>query len=92
MRSGCGHSGIILSVAEMYVMQNKKWFLLLKNSKILVLKQNNPFQQTVLKSGNGQFLNLLTSTDVPNVEDRKWFLLTCLLSLPIFDCSKVTKS
>ena len=92
MKSGCGYSGIILSVAEMYVIQNKKWFLLLKNSKILVLKQNNPFQQTVLKSGNGQFLNLLTSTDMPNVEDRKWFLLTCLLSLPIFDCSKVTKS
>ena len=46
---------------------------------------------TVLKSGCVQFLNLLTLTKMGSVSDRKWFLLTHLLSLRIFECWKIRK-
>ena len=46
---------------------------------------------TVLKSGCVQFLNLLTLTEMGSVSDRKWFLLTHLLSLRIFECWKIRK-
>ena len=46
----------------------------------------------VFKSGRGQFWNLLTLTEMHSVEDKKWFLLIHLLSLPRFDCSEITKN
>ena len=46
---------------------------------------------TVLKSGCVQFLNLLTLTKMGSVSDRKWFLLTHLLSLRISECWKIRK-
>ena len=46
---------------------------------------------TFLKSGCVQFLNLLTLTEMHSVEDKKWFLLTPLVSLRIFECWKIRK-
>ena len=43
---------------------------------------------TVLKSGCVQFLNLLTLTKMGSASDKKWFLLTHLLSLRIFEALK----
>ena len=42
---------------------------------------------TVFKSGHGQFWNLRTLTEMYSAEDRKYFLLTHLILLPVFDCS-----
>ena len=46
---------------------------------------------TVLKSGCVQFLNWLTLTEMHSVEDRKWFLLTPLVSLRMSECWKIGK-
>ena len=46
---------------------------------------------TVLKCERGLFWNLLYLTKMHSVEDRKWFLVVHLLSVSIFDCSKLSK-
>ena len=56
--------------------------LVLNDSKMLFLEEDNPFELTVLRNGHGQ---------ICHVEDRKWFLLTCLLLLQISECSKTWK-
>ena len=61
----------------------------LENS-VFYIKQHL-WADTVLKSGCVQFLNLLTLTEMGSVQDRKWFLLTHLLSLRIFQCWKIQK-
>ena len=67
-------------------------YLRIKNLVNLVfyIKQH-VWADTVLKSGCVQFLNLLTLTKMGSVSDRKWFLLTHLLSLRIFECWKIRK-
>ena len=57
---------------------------------VFYIKQH-VWADTVLKSGCVQFLNLLTLTEMGSVQDRKWFLLTHLLSLRIFQCWKIQK-
>ena len=57
---------------------------------VFYIKQH-VWADAVLKSGCVQFLNLLTLTEMGSVQDRKWFLLTHLLSLRIFQCWKIQK-
>ena len=64
-------------------------FQKLKNF-VFYIKQH-VWADTVLKSGCVQFLNLLTLTEMGSVSDRKWFSLTHLLSLRIFECWKIRK-
>ena len=61
----------------------------LENSAFYV--KQHVWADAVLKSGCVQFLNLLTLTEMGSVQDRKWFLLTHLLSLRIFQCWKIQK-
>ena len=62
----------------------------MKSLRILFLQQNNPFEQTQFqKVAVVNVENLLTLMEIHSVDNRKWFLLTYLLSFPIFDCSKV---
>ena len=49
------------------------------------------YLKIVLKIGCDQFRYLLTLTEMHSLEERKWFLVTNLPSLPIFDCSNVPK-
>ena len=44
---------------------------------------------TVLRSGCVKFLNSLTLTEMGSVSDKKWYLLTYLLSLRIFEAEKL---
>ena len=67
-----------------YLRTQKLWNL------VFYIKQH-VWADTVLKSGCVQFLNLLTLTKMGSVSDRKWFLLTHLLSLRIFECWKIRK-
>ena len=109
MESGCCHSENllrvtgILCVTEVYVKQDKKWFLSThvlslpifdcwKIQKSCFLKETDAFEQThVLKSGFGLFCNLLSLTDMHSVEHKKWFLVAHLLSLSRFHCSEAPK-
>ena len=57
---------------------------------VFYIKQH-VWADTVLKSGSVQFLNLLTLTEMGSGWDKKWFLLTHLLSLQIFECWEIRK-
>ena len=57
---------------------------------VFYIKQH-VWADTVLKSGCVQFLNLLTLTEMGSVSDKKWFLLTPLVSLWIFECWEIGK-
>ena len=84
-------------------MQDRKWLLftcwfslrIFEDSETrkfsFLYKTKHAWADTVLKSRCVQFLNSLTLTEISSVQDRKWLLLTLLVSLRMFECWKIRK-